>query len=48
MQKISLGLFFILFIFSITFFISGCGRKGPPEPPTGSTYSYPRPYPSKE
>lgn len=48
MKKISLSLFLPLLIFSFTFFITGCGRKGPPEAPTGSTYVYPQPYPSEE
>ncbi len=48
MKKISLGLFLPLLTFSFALLTSGCGRKGPPEAPTGSTYNYPQPYPPEE
>ena len=48
MKKIYLSLFLPLFTFSLTLLITGCGRKGSPEAPAGSTYNYPQPYPSEE
>lgn len=48
MKKISLSLFFPLLIFSFTFLISGCGKRGLPEAPRGSNYDYPHSYPSEE
>ena len=27
--------------------VAGCGKKGPPEPPSGEPATYPRPYPSE-
>jgi predicted small lipoprotein YifL len=30
-----------------TIVLTGCGKKGPPEPPPGEPTTYPRPYPSE-
>ena len=27
--------------------LTGCGKKGPPEPPPGEPNTFPRPYPSE-
>lgn len=48
MKKISLSLFLPLLTFSLTLLMTGCGRKGSPEAPKGSTYDYPQPYPAEE
>ncbi|GAO99024.1 hypothetical protein Cva_01697 [Caedimonas varicaedens] len=40
--------FLILLSFGCTLALTGCGKKGPPEPPEGSTYSYPGQYPPEE
>lgn len=48
MKKISLGLFFPLLLLNISLLLSGCGKKGAPVAPTGSTYTYPQQYPAEE
>ena len=48
MKKISLGLFLPLLFLNVSLLLSVCGKKGPPVAPTGSTYTYPQPYPAEE
>lgn len=40
--------FLILLGFGCAFLLTGCGKKGPPEPPERSTYHYPGEYPPEE
>ena len=49
MKKTQLERFFFLLLgFGALFLAEGCGKKGPPEPPEGSTYGYPGRYPPEE
>ena len=47
MKKIFLNLFLPLITFSLALLMAGCGRKGSPEAPSGSTYNYPQCYPAE-
>jgi predicted small lipoprotein YifL len=40
------GLALLLFLALILPALAGCGRKGPPEPPEGSTYPHQYPDPA--
>lgn len=37
----------VLAILAVTLWVAGCGKKGDPLPPAGSTYTYPGPYPAQ-
>ena len=49
MEKKQTIFFFWLFLaLGSAAFLTGCGKKGPPGPPEGSTYAYPGQYPPAE
>ncbi len=49
MEKQQSFFFFLLFVsLACILAVAGCGKKGDPVPPEGSSYSYPGRYPPHE